>query len=79
MTLLLVAIAICLINVVAGRAYSRHLDRLEAEADPVRQYLDGSPLTVKQIEISNRIDSEDQQRTSAGRSDAQVTENFRAA
>jgi hypothetical protein len=38
---LLVVISICLVNVVAGRAYSRHLDRLEAN-DPLRLYLNGS-------------------------------------
>jgi hypothetical protein len=52
MTWLLAAITICVVNVVAGRAYSRYLDRLEAKAkaDPVLIYLNVSPLTVEQLE-----------------------------
>lgn len=78
---LLTAISICLVNVVAGRAYSRHLDRLEARAhDPVKQYLDGSPLTSNQLEAAKSLDSEKQASGSVGRSlAAQTSGNFRAA
>lgn len=65
MTWLLAAISICVVNVVAGRAYSRHLDRLEAKADPVQQYLNGSPLTVEQLEAG--LDSAHQERTTSAR------------
>jgi hypothetical protein len=78
---LLTAISICLVNVVAGRAYSRHLDELEARAhDPVKQYLNGLPLTSNQLEAANSFDSEKQASGSVGRSRAaQTSRNFRAA
>ena len=64
MAWLLAGISICVVNVVAGRAYSRHLDRLEAEADPVKQFLIGSPLTAKQVEAG--FDCAKQERTTSG-------------
>lgn len=78
---LLTAISIFFINVVAGRAYSRHLDRLEARADnPAQQYLSGSPLTTKQLEAADDFDREKQASGSVGRSrPAQISGNFRPA
>ena len=45
---LLVFLLICAINVVAGRAHSRYLDRLEA-SDSIQLFLGGSPDCVDQI------------------------------
>jgi hypothetical protein len=47
MVWLLVAISICAVNVVAGRAHSRYLDRLEARPDPMLHFLDVSPSSNK--------------------------------
>ena len=46
---LLVFLLICAINVVAGRAHSRYLDRLEARPDSIQLFLGGSPDCVDQI------------------------------
>ena len=46
---LLVFVLICAINVVAGRAHSRYLDRLEARSDSIQLFLGGSPDCVDQI------------------------------
>jgi hypothetical protein len=52
---LLVAISIFAINVLAGRAYSRSLDRLEARSNPMHQFLNGLPLTAEQVEAANYL------------------------
>jgi hypothetical protein len=53
MVWVLVVISICVVNLLAGRAYSRSLDRREANL--MRQFLNGTALTVEQ---SERIDSQ---------------------
>lgn len=52
---LLAVLLICAINVVAGRAHSRYLDRLEARSDPVQLFLSGSPDSVDQTKPAGRI------------------------
>jgi sensor domain CHASE-containing protein len=72
MTWLLAAISICAVNVVAGRAYSRHLDRLEAKAkaDPAQVYLNVSPLTVEQLKAGFDCAKQERTTSSASRSRA---------
>jgi predicted signal transduction protein with EAL and GGDEF domain len=52
---LLVFLLIFAINVVAGRAHSRYLDRLEARSDLIQLFLNGSPDCVDQIMPAGRI------------------------
>jgi hypothetical protein len=70
--IILAAISMCVVNVIAGRAYSRRLDRLEARADPVQQFLIGSPLTIKQP-FDNEMRDRAASRSRAPKSD----ENFK--
>jgi hypothetical protein len=52
---LLVFFLICAINVVAGRAHSRYLDRLEAGPDSIQLFLGGSPDGVDQIKPADHL------------------------
>jgi hypothetical protein len=56
---LLAFLLICAINVVAGRAHSRYLDRLEARSDSIQLFIQlfpsGSPDCVDQIMPAGRI------------------------
>jgi hypothetical protein len=54
---LLVFVLICVINVVAGRAYSRYLDRLEA-SDSIQLFLGSSPDCVDQIKPVEHLAAE---------------------
>jgi hypothetical protein len=62
MVWLLVFVSICAINVVAGRAYSRYLDRLEARSSPL--ILIGSPDRVDQIVAAHLAAEKDHNFTS---------------
>jgi hypothetical protein len=55
---LLVFLLICAINVVAGRAHSRYLDRLEARSDSIQLFLGGSPDCVDQIKPVDHLAAE---------------------
>jgi hypothetical protein len=56
---LLVFVLICAINVVAGRAHSRYLDRLEARSDySIQLFLGGSPDCVDQIKPVDHLAAE---------------------
>jgi hypothetical protein len=55
---LLVFVLICAINVVAGRAHSRYLDRLEARSDSIQLFLGGSPDCVDQIKSVDHLAAE---------------------
>ena len=58
---LLVFVLICAINVVAGRADSRYLDRLEARSDSIQLFLvflGGSPDCVDQIKPVDHLAAE---------------------
>ena len=55
---LLVFLLICAINVVAGRAHSRYLDRLEARSDSIQLFLGGSPDCVDQIKSVDHLAAE---------------------
>jgi hypothetical protein len=55
---LLVFLLICAINVVAGRAHSRYLDRLEARPDSIQLFLGGSPDCVDQIKSVDHLAAE---------------------
>ncbi|MEH2561768.1 CBASS cGAMP-activated phospholipase [Bradyrhizobium sp. AZCC 2289] len=58
---LLVLVLICAINVVAGRAHSRYLDRLEARSDSIQLFLGGSPDCVDQIKPVDHLAAEGSQ------------------
>ena len=55
---LLVFLLICAINVVAGRAHSRYLDRLEARSDSIQLFLGGFPDCVDQIKPVDHLAAE---------------------
>jgi hypothetical protein len=55
---LLIFVLICAINVVAGRAHSRYLDRLEARSDSIQLFLGGSPDCVDQIKSVDHLAAE---------------------
>jgi hypothetical protein len=58
MAWLLVFVLICAINVVAGRAHSRYLDRLEARSDSIQLFLGGSSHCVDQIKSVDHLAAE---------------------
>jgi hypothetical protein len=72
MVWLLLAISICAVNVLAGRAYSRSLDR--KSSDPIRQFLNGLPLSVEQVEAN---DHSTRKLRSSGRPRRASKEEFR--
>jgi hypothetical protein len=58
MVWLLVFVLVCAINVVAGRAHSRYLDRLEARSDSIQLFLGGSSDCVDQIKSVDHLAAE---------------------
>jgi len=55
---LLIFVLICAINVVAGRAHSRYLDRLEARSDSIQLFLGGSPDCEDRIKPVDHLAAE---------------------